>query len=223
MKKNIYLLAFISLFTLHSLLAQKADPIQPKAFAFGAFSMNQYLGDLQSSTGGGYTAAVSLGIQFNRGKRLNGSFELGYGTISGQDTDYTFMGDELATPNRFFSSTIFSAHYNLHLNILKKDTYTLYLSQGLGLLRYMPTDDLDRKLQDRYDTRAANEMYSNSSMMLPSNLGFIYLLPNKWGLGLQGGYLNPLTDYLDNISQWGNKSGNDNVLRFRFALYVPLE
>jgi hypothetical protein len=184
--------------------------------------MNQYLGDLQASFPV-YTGAVSLGMQLNRGKRLNGSFELSYGSISGQDTDYTYSHDETATPNPFFSSTIFGAHYNLHFNILKKKTYTLYLSQGLGLLRYMPVDDLGRKLQDRFETRAANEVYSNSSIMLPSNLGLMYLLPNQWGLGMQLGYLNSITDYLDNISQWGNKSGNDNILRVRFAVHVPID
>lgn len=209
-------MALISFCCLTSLQAQ-----QPLSFAFGGFSMNQYRGDLQSPYVK-YTGAVSLGIQFNRHQRFGGSFELSYGHITGQDSDYSFAGDNAASPNRFFSSTLFSAHYNLHLNILKTEKFTLYISQGLGLLRYMPVDDRGRQLQERYDTRAANENYGNSSIMLPTNAGVIYLLPNQWGLGLQAGYLNPLTDYLDNISQWGNRSGNDNVLRLRFAVYVPL-
>lgn len=218
MKKKICLLtATLSFFCLTSLQAQN----QPDSFIFGGFSMNQYLGDLQSPYAK-YTGAFSLGVQLNRNKRLNGSIELSYGHITGQNSDYAFAGDEQASPNRFFSSTIFSAHYNLHLNILKRERFTLYLSQGLGLLRYMPADDLGRPLQDRYQTRAANENYGNSSIMLPTNAGMIYLLPNQWGLGLQAGYLNPLTDYLDNIGEWGNKSGNDNILRLRFAVYVPL-
>lgn len=209
-------MAIISFVCLTPLWAQ-----QPVSFAFGGFSMNQYVGDLQSPYAK-YTGAFSLGVQLNRNKRLNGSFELSYGHISGQDSDYSFTGDEQASPNRFFSSTLFSAHYNLYLNIIRKENFTLYLSQGLGLLRYMPVDDMGRQLQNRYDTRAPNENYGNSSVMLPTNAGMIYLLPNQWGLGLQAGYLNPLTDYLDNISEWGNRSGYDNVLRLRFAVYVPL-
>lgn len=214
--RTCLLTAFISLCCFTSLRAQ-----QPVSLVFGGFSMNQYLGDLQSPYAK-YTGAFSLGVQLNRNKRLNGSIELSYGHITGQDSDYTFTGDEQASPNRFFSSTLFAAHYNLHLNIVRRENFSLYLSQGLGLLRYMPEDGLGRRLQERYNTRAANENYSNSSIMLPSNVGMMYLLPNQWGLGLQAGYLNPLTDYLDNISQWGNRSGNDNVLRLRFAVYVPL-
>ena len=193
---------------------------KPTAFGYGGFSINQYLGDL-STTPARYTGSLQLGVQLNRKKRLNGSLGISYGTITGQNSHYVYEGQEDATPNRFFSSTVFTIQYDLHLNILKKENYMLYLSQGFGLLRYQPQDDLDRSLQERFETRAANESYGNSSVMLPTNIGFIYLLPNKWGLGLQAGYLNPLTDYLDNIGQWGNKSGNDNLLKFRFAVYVP--
>ena len=107
--------------------------------------------------------------------------------------------------------------------MLKKERYILYLSQGLGLLRYKPEDDLGRPLQERYESRPLNETYGNSTIMLPSKLGALYLLPNQWGIGLEAGYLNPLTDYLDNISQWGNKEGNDNVLQFQLRVYVPLK
>jgi hypothetical protein len=58
--------------------------------------------------------------------------------------------------------------------------------------------------------------------MLPTQVGAIYLLPNQWGIGIQAGLLNPLTDYLDNIKELGNRSGNDNVMQTRLLLYVPL-
>ena len=193
---------------------------QPGSFLYGGFSMNQYRGDLQTGHPK-YTGSVQLGLQLNRKKRLNGNFELSFGHLTGQNSMYVFNGDEQAMPNKFFSSSIFTLQYNLHLNILKKENYILYLSQGFGIIRYKPVDGLDRNLTDRFETRAPNETYSNTSVMLPTNLGLLYLLPNQWGLGLQAGYLNPLTDYLDNIGRWGNKSGNDNVLQFRFAVYAP--
>lgn len=217
MKKKIFSL-LVLLFLSGAFIARAQ---QPASFIYGGFSMNQYLGDL-STDHAKRTGSVMLGLKLNRKKRLNGSFELGYGQLTGQNSMYVFSGDEKAIPNRFFSSSFFTLHYNLHLNILKKENYTLYLSQGFGIIRYNPEDDLDRNLPDRFETRAPNETYSNTSVMLPTNLGFIYLLPNKWGLGLQAGYLNPLTDYLDNIGQWGNNSGNDNVLQYRFAVYAPI-
>lgn len=195
---------------------------QPLSFIHAGFAMNQFRGDLQAAHPA-YTASLQLGLQLNRSKRLNGNLSIGYGTISGQNSQYQFSGDELATPNRFFSSSFLSVQYDLHLNILKKEKYMLYLSQGIGLLRYQPEDDLGRPLQDRYETRPPSETYGNSTVMFPTKLGALYLLPNQWGLGLEAGYLNPLTDYLDNVSQWGNKSGNDNVLQLQLRVLVPLK
>lgn len=213
-----------SLFTLllctigsYSLQAQ-----QPLSFVHAGFSMNQYRGDLQADYPG-FTGSLQLGIQLNRSKRFNGSLTIGYGTISGQNSQYRFYGDETATPNRFFSSSFFSVQYDLHLNLLKKRQYLLYLSQGLGLFRYQPEDDRGRSLQDRFETRPSNETYGNSAVMLPTKIGALYLLPNQWGVGLEAGYLNPLSDYLDNISLWGNDSGNDNVLQLQLRVYVPLK
>ena len=217
MKKTFYLPVFFLLLIFQEVIAQ-----QPAAMGYGGFSVNQYLGDLNTPYAK-YTGSLAIGLQLNRKKRFNGSVGVSYGRVNGQNSMYDFEGNEQATPNHFFSSSIFTIHYDLHWNILKKEKYMLYLSQGFGMLRYKPEDDLDRSLLDRYETRAPNETYSNTSIMLPSSLGLIYFLPNHWALGIQAGYLNPLTDYLDNIGLWGNKKGNDNVLRFRFAIYVPLE
>jgi hypothetical protein len=219
MKKLITAFLLILLYVLASPTLQAQQPI---SFVHAGFGMNQFRGDLQADHPA-YTPSLQLGIQLNRSKRLNGSLGIGYGTISGQNSNYRFAGDELATPNRFFSSSYLSVQYDLHLNILKKERYMLYLSQGLGLLRYKPEDDLGRSLLDRYDTRPPNETYGNSAIMLPTKLGALYLFPNQWGIGLEAGYLNSLTDYLDNISQWGNKDGNDNVLQFQLRVYVPLK
>lgn len=214
---------FAPLFVLLCLLVgHDSSAQQPVSFLYGGFSMNKYTGDLQTSNPK-YTGSIFLGLKLNRKKRLNGNFEVSYGTITGQNSSYLFEGDEQAAPNLFFTSSIFTLQYNLHINILKKEHYLFYVSQGFGIIRYQPQDEWERNLLDNFNTRAPNETYSNTSAMLPTNLGFIYLLPNHWGLGLQGGYLNPLTDYLDNIGQWGNKKGSDNVLQFRFSLYVPFK
>lgn len=183
--------------------------------------MNQYKGDLQTPFPK-YTGTATLGFKLNRKKLLNGNFEITFGSITGQNSNYLFNGDEQASPNLFFYSSIFSFQYHLHLNLLKKKNHLLYLSQGFGIIRYQPLDEQDRPLLDQYHTRAPNESFGNTAAMLPASLGYIYLLPNQWGLGLQGSYLNPLTDYLDNIGLWGNKPGNDNLLQFRFAVYVPM-
>lgn len=98
----------------------------------------------------------------------------------------------------------------------------IYISQGLGLIRYEPKDENNEPLQKKFDTRASNETYNNVSLMLPTQAGINYILKNGYGVGLQAGWLNPQTDYIDNISQWGNRQKNDNTFLVRFAFMVPL-
>ncbi len=219
MKKIFYTPCLLLLLLL---LHNKSKAQQPLSMIYGGFSINKYSGDL-STPNAKYTGSLALGLQFNRKERFNGSFGISYGKVTGQNSLYVFEANEQASPNRFFSSSLFTLQYDLHWNLLKKEKYILYLSQGFGILRFNPQDDLDRNLLDRFETRAPNETFSNTSVMMPTNLGLIYFLPNHWALGLQAGYMTPLTDYLDNIGQWGNDKGNDNVLKFRFAVYVPVK
>lgn len=216
--KKLWCLPLLILF----FLCREGNAQQPPSLLYGGFGINEYKGDLNTPNAK-YTGSVAFGLQLNRKERFNGTFGLSYGKVTGQNSNYQFEEDESASPNLYFSSSVFGLQYELHWNILKKEKYTLYLSQGFGIFRYNPMDGADNKLLDRFETRAPNESYGNTSVMLPSSMGFIYFLPNQWGLGLQAAYLNPLTDYLDNISQWGNDQGNDNVLRFRFAVYVPFK
>lgn len=97
----------------------------------------------------------------------------------------------------------------------------VYLSQGIGFIHFSPEDDEGNSLADLPNTREDQETYRQESFMLPTNVGVLYLLPNQYGVSVQAGFYNPMTDYLDNISQLGD-SGNDNILAIRFAFYIPL-
>lgn len=199
-------------------VAQKAAP---QRLVWFGLSANNYRGDLEDGIAQ-YKPGLHLGLQFNRAKRLNGNFTLSLGQVEGQDPDFAPENEAAVQPNRYFSATYIAANYMLHLNLLKKERYRLYLGQGVGLFRYSPEDDLGAPLQDQRATRLEAEEYGNISLMLPTALGVQYFLPNQWGIGLQASYLNTLTDYLDNISALGGKSGNDNVLQFRLQVLLPL-
>jgi hypothetical protein len=125
-------------------------------------------------------------------------------------------------PNTFFKTSTVSLHYDLRYNFFRKEKWKVYASLGFGLLRFNPKDESDNNLQDFQNTRAENETYGNIVAVIPLQLGAMYFLNNGFGTNFQFGFLNPTTDYLDNISDLGEETGGDNVLQFRFSLLVPL-
>ncbi|UII32521.1 hypothetical protein LVD17_01540 [Fulvivirga ulvae] len=186
-------------------------------------SINSYNGDLEGKKK--YTSSFHLGLQLNKKKRLNGNINIGAGTLNGEDRDFTFDSNQtpLPSPNKFFKTSFFYINYDLHYNIIKKKNFIAYISQGIGMIRFSPKDDEGNDLADLPQTRAEQETYRQESLMLPTSIGAIYVLPNQYGVSLQAGYYNTITDYLDNISNLGNSSNNDNIVAFRFAFFIPLQ
>ncbi|WP_224996404.1 outer membrane beta-barrel protein [Cesiribacter sp. SM1] len=194
----------------------------PGRYAWAGISANHYRGDLEDGLFH-LNPAIHAGLKFNRAKRLNGIFSIGYGSVSGQNPDFNPSVQPPIAPNKYFNTSFFTADYALQYNLVKTERFHLYISQGIGLFRYNPKDEQDRELQNLGTTRPSDEIYGNISLQLPTSLGTAFFLPNQWGLGLQASYLNPLTDYIDNIGRLGTDKGNDNVLQFRLMLLVPVE
>jgi hypothetical protein len=186
-------------------------------------SANGYRGDL-SPKFQSWSPALQLGLKLNAKKRLNGHFNLSIGTFIAQNPDYEFTGstEQSTTPNIFAKTSFLSLNYDLQVNLIKTHHWIVYLSQGAGLIRFQPKDEQNKPLQSQFSTRPGEENYNNVTILLPTQAGAIYLFDNGFGLGVQSGWLNPQTDYLDNISQWGNRSKKDNVLSFRFSFLAPL-
>jgi hypothetical protein len=182
-----------------------------------------YQGDLETGIQNGQLL-LSLGIKLNKNKRLNSNLMLSFGWLKGNQLDYSFEdGSNIpTTPNESFKTDYFSLNYELHFNIIHRDKFQLYLSQGLGIMRFVPKDENGNSLIDQPVSRPLGEDYRNLTIMLPTQLGFCYYLPNDFGIGLQTGYFNTMTDYLDNLSAWGKREGNDNVLFYRLNLNIPI-
>lgn len=214
--RSSLLLLLVLLISAMSLQAQS-----PSHYIWAGLSANNYRGDLDDGLPH-YGPGIHLGLKLNRAQRLNGSFGIGFGSLNGQDPDFTTPAVAGVQPNHWFSTSFFTLDYSLQYHIIKKERYFVYISQGVGLFRYNPKDEQDRELLAQRSTRAAEETYGNISLQLPTAIGAAYLLPNQWGIGLQASYLNTLTDYIDNIGNLGHKQGNDNVLQFRLLLLVPL-
>ncbi|PIB34278.1 hypothetical protein BFP72_01945 [Reichenbachiella sp. 5M10] len=220
MKYKLTYLLLLSFLLIHGLQAQ--DEPKTKAFMFGLGS-SHYKGDLGSSYASGQIL-LTLGLKLNNQKRFNSNLILNISSLRGNELDYLFEGSTTvpATPNESFRTNYFSLHYEAQLNLIQRDRFKLYLAQGIGIIRYVPKDDDSNDLASQSNTRALGEDYRNISIMLPTQLGFIYTLNNDYGIGIQTGFLNTLTDYLDNISTWGNREGNDNVWTTKVQLTIPI-
>ncbi|MTI40151.1 outer membrane beta-barrel protein [Fulvivirga lutimaris] len=192
----------------------------PDKYLFAGANANSYKGDMGdfNQWNGGFQA----GIQFNKKKKLNGALQLTFGAVSDQQkVQESAQISQDPSPNSYFKSNFFAINYEVHYNIIKTSKWLVYISQGVGFIRYTPKDEFGKKLEDQPTTRAEQENFRSSSFMLPSSVGAAYFLANEVGIGIQTTFYNPLTDYLDNISELGN-SDNDNILNLKLSLYFPI-
>ncbi len=171
-----------------------------------------------------WSSAVHIGLKFNKHHRLNGHLNAAIGTIVGQNMDYVFTGESetAPAPNHYFKTSFVSVNYDLQVNLIKTSSWIVYVSQGIGFMRFNPKDEYGTSLQGQLTTRPIDETYGNVTIMLPTQAGVMYLFPNGYGAGLQGGWANPQTDFLDNISLWGNRAKKDNIFWLKFQFVVPL-
>ncbi|MCU0431420.1 MAG: outer membrane beta-barrel protein [Cytophagaceae bacterium] len=184
---------------------------------------NSYKGDL-SHQYSKWKGSLNATVVNSFGKRLSGTFNFQWGGITAQNATYQFddLSNPQPSPNKFANTTFLSLHYGLRLNFLRKNGFSAYVSQGIGLFRFLPKDDNDQKLQSQLNTRKEGEEYSNLAFYFPTSLGITYVLPQGYGISLQGGWMNTNTDYLDNISLWGTKDKNDNILCYKLSFVTPL-
>jgi hypothetical protein len=200
-----------------STLIDLSRPVFPILLELGV-SGNAYKGDLSNYQK--WSACYHLGLKFNRNRLINSRLGVSLGFITGENRFYTFAG---GTPNNFFRSSVFALDYELHINLIKRPSFAVYLTQGIGLFRFQVLNEEGEDLFNRLDSRADGETFANNVFFLPTGIGASYLLKNGYGIGLQANILNVQSDYLDNISLWGTQSGNDNVMRFKFFVYAPLK
>lgn len=182
-----------------------------------------YKGDLgqnYSKWSGGFSA----GLQFNTHKKWSGSVNLLAGTVTGQDTSPSFNLEPESgrTPNTYFKTSVISAYYQLHWNIYSGKRLRFFVGQGAGLLRYEPKNEEGLSLASQNNTRASNENYGSLTVLAPTSLGAAWKFKNNFGVGYRLTLFNTATDYLDNISQLGSRTGGDNVLGHQLSLMIPV-
>jgi hypothetical protein len=195
--------------------------LQRNAWFQLGFASNAYKGDLQGYNK--WTPSLQFGIIFNKKKRVNGEFNFNFGKIIGENPDYVFTANLNASPNVYFQTNFINFNYQIHINFIKKENFKFYAFQGFGAINFNVKNEYNENFAQKKSTRAANEVHNNFSITLPHGIGLLYTLKNNFGFGVQTGFLNTRTDYLDNISAWGNSNKKDNVLFARFQMLIPLQ
>jgi hypothetical protein len=186
-------------------------------------SANGYKGSL-SNRYSSFGPGVHLGLQFNKKKRLNGSFQLFFGQVSGDNLNAAFATrTDNRAPNSYFKTSLFVASYQLNLNLVNTKNVRWYAGTGFGITRFNVRDEQDRNLSAQPNTRAIGENYNNITLSLPLYMGINYHFVNGLAIALQAGWWNTNTPYLDNIDKLGSKTGNDNVASYRLSLWIPFQ
>ncbi len=204
--------------------APEAGPEVKKAYLWGelGISASAYKGELSPSYRS-FLPVYHAGFMRYRQRRLNGAFLASVGAVTGSSLNPPFRDDlESVTPNRYVRTSFFSLQYGLQFNIIRKERFRLYISQGAGLIRFTPRNEDGQPLADISSTRMAGESYGRMAIMLPTQAGIQYFFGNQFGLGFSAGWLNTFTPYLDNIFEASTSERNDNILSYRFSLLVPL-
>ncbi|WKV10673.1 hypothetical protein [Marivirga harenae] len=161
---------------------------------------------------------MSASLQFIPNRWFNVGFWVSVGEVQAENRDVRFFDQGEFQINDFAKTNYQSLHVEPSIHLLKKPNYSIYLSQGFGFLRFSVFDRDNNDLASKLNSRDQGEDYSNFTVLLPTTLNAYYFLANDFGFQLRTGWLNPQTDYLDNISNFGNPENNDNLFILQFSL-----
>lgn len=183
-----------------------------RAFFFG-YSANSYSGDLSGY--GKFNNALNTGLSLNQNKKLSGELNLRIGSISGESLS-------VRSPiESYVRSRYVSVNFGATIRLINwKDRFKLHLTPGVGLMRFTPRDFENNQLADKNDSRKRGEEYSNIALVLPLKLQVQYEVTPLVAVSYDVGFLNPRTDYLDNLSELADPGNKDNVLLMNFNVFL---
>ncbi|MBK6263748.1 hypothetical protein JKA74_01770 [Marivirga sp. S37H4] len=160
----------------------------------------------------------SASFHFNKRKRLNLSLFLNIGKVQSEDREVAYLDQSEFQINSYASTVYQSLHVEPTFNLVKKENWAIFIAQGFGFFSFRVYDQHHNDLSDQLNSRAPGESVSNFAVILPTSLGAYYFLPNDFGFHAKISLWNTQTDYLDNISSFGNPDNNDNILNFQLSV-----
>ena len=214
MKKQVGIITLLSFLLAFSVSGQDSTLTKFAGISFGSSIPKTDLEPTYKKPG----VQLSAFMQFTPNRWLNVGFWVSVGEVQSENREVRFFDQSEFQINDFARTNYQSIHVEPSVHVLKKPNYSIYLSQGFGFLRFVVFDRDKSNLANHLSSRSQGEDYSNFAVLLPTTLNAYYFLPNSFGLHLRTGFLNPQTDYLDNISTFGNPENNDNLFILQFSI-----
>lgn len=210
----------ICFFYSHLAFAQTPEKEPVDLYLQVSGSMNAYKGDL-SPAYQKWSSAFHIGVVSFRGRWLNPTASLSFGSLTGQKTDYNYL-EPPPRANTFFKTNFAQLSLGMRINVVKTDNIVAYLQPNVGVMRFTPRDIRNEKLADKAETRDLGETLPTTTLTFPLNIGAMYRFKESdVAIGAEIGILNPMTKYLDNIGEYGN-GNRDNSLQIKLSVYAPL-
>jgi len=158
------------------------DPVKPSGPSFGLFAKYNFDGYL--------------------GLRINYSF----GIIAAADSNSS--NPQFRQRNLSFTTTLNEVSVLAEFNFMRyipsvtTTKYTPYLYLGAALVNYNPTTVFNGQKYDLrpLETEGEKKPYPTTAIAIPYGAGFKYNVSSSVTLGVEIGYRNPNTDYLDDVS-----------------------
>jgi len=180
-----------------------------------------YSGDLLADGEWAYRTSLTWGaaLAIENTKRMAPYFQLTGGRFTAQRPDYT---TDAGSPNTFTSTRYVAGELGLRLRFRKTQPLSPYVGAALGLLSYTPENASGESLRDAPATRAPDETYGPTSLMLPLQLGVEWQVNE--GVHLQASLRRWVlfTDYLDNVGDLGDDTGHDALTSLQLVLFFSL-
>ncbi|NMM50735.1 hypothetical protein [Marinigracilibium pacificum] len=150
-------------------------------------------------------------------KALHLSFNMVAASISGGKTTISSNTEDT---NTYFKSSIIGIYPEINWWFINNQKWKGGISGGIGVLRFNPIDQDGNNLQDQPLTRNQDESYGNITAIFPLNFTLQYFPFETIGISASTGFLNPATDYIDNIKDRGTQKISDNILYIRAGIVI---
>lgn len=199
----------------------KAAPLQLGV----GLTANSYLGDLNYRDDSPLRAypGINFSLQFDNKKAFGLQVNSGFARITEQNDAAALDGVGEYNPNRFVQTSFFYLDLRLRRYFLRKQKIKPFLAAGIGFVSFNPEDVEGNFLLENIFTRLPEEEnYLTLVAQFPMQAGIQIQLNPTMYLNLSGVYRFVSSDYVDNISAFGRRGGNDALLSAQAELLFSI-
>jgi len=174
-----------------------------------------YMGDLNTHNPVKISGpSVSGFLKRNFDGYLSARANFTFGTISAADSNSSDA--QFRARNLSFKTTLSEISLLCEFNFMNyipeagKNKYTPYIFLGVASVSYNPTTIYNGQKYSLRDLKTEDQKkpYPNTAFSIPYGLGFKYNIFGKLTMGIELGYRNPNTDYLDDVGGYYPNKAN---------------